>query len=105
MERAAEGPKKLNVLYGSRHIRSTRSGDGISLLIAAVGLRLVFIAPHLEQGDHLRHRQMSAIMRMGSSLPAIAPSFVDPRLALWALVLNFAGPLLRRRWHRAVVLD
>jgi hypothetical protein len=26
MERTAEGPKKLNVLYGSRHIRSTRSG-------------------------------------------------------------------------------
>jgi hypothetical protein len=61
-------------------------GD-ISLLIAAVGLRLVLITPHLEQGDHLRHRRMSAILLMGSS------------------PLNFVGPLLRR-WRRgAVVLD
>jgi hypothetical protein len=44
---------------------------------------------------------MSAIMLMGSSRPAMALSFVDPR----ALVLNFAGPRLRRRGHRAAVLD
>jgi hypothetical protein len=75
-------PKKLNVLYGSRHILSTRFGclaadaklypvfarvvgcapgtgfskvrldslsDGISPLIAAVGLRLVLITPHLNR--------------------------------------------------------
>jgi hypothetical protein len=29
------------------------------LLIAAVGLRLVFIRPDLELDDHLRHRQTS----------------------------------------------
>jgi hypothetical protein len=33
---------------------------------------------------------------MGSSQPAVALSFVNPRLALWA-PLNFAGPQLRRR--------
>jgi hypothetical protein len=48
---------------------------------------------------------MSAIMLMSSSRPAIALSFVNPRLAPWALALNFAGPLLRRRGHRAAVLD
>jgi hypothetical protein len=46
----------------SSKVRLDSLSDGISLLIAAVGLRLVFIAPHLEQGDHLRHRQMSAIL-------------------------------------------
>jgi len=73
---------------------------GHMALISGVGLRLVLITPHLELGDHLRHRQLSAIMLMGSSRPAIALSFVNPRLALWALALNFAGPLLRRRGHR-----
>jgi hypothetical protein len=42
-------------------VRLDSLDDGISLLIVAVGLRLVFITPHLEQGDHLRHRQMSVI--------------------------------------------
>jgi hypothetical protein len=30
-----------------------------------------------------------------SSLLAIAISFVSPRVALWALMLNFAGPVIR----------
>jgi 2-polyprenyl-6-methoxyphenol hydroxylase-like FAD-dependent oxidoreductase len=72
---------------------------GQTYLIAAVGLRLVSITPHLEQGDHLRHRQLSAILLMVSSLLAIAASFVNPRLALWALALNFAVPLMRK-WSR-----
>jgi uncharacterized membrane protein len=72
---------------------------GHTLLIAIVGLRLVLITPHLEQGDHLRHRQMSALLLIVSSLLAIALSFVNSRLALWALALNFAGPLLGR-WSR-----
>jgi uncharacterized membrane protein len=78
---------------------------GHTLLIAAVSLRVVFITPHLEPGDHLRHRQMSAILLMVSSLLAIALSFFNPRLALWALALNFAVPLLRRWERRAAVLD
>jgi uncharacterized membrane protein len=69
---------------------------GHTLLIAAVGLRLVFITPHLEQGDHLERRQMSAILLIISALLAIAVSFVDPRQALWAFMLNFAGPIIRR---------
>jgi uncharacterized membrane protein len=72
---------------------------GHTLLIAVVGLRLVLITPHLEAGDHLRHRQLSAILLMISSLLAIALSFVNPRAALWALALNFAAPLVRN-WSR-----
>jgi uncharacterized membrane protein len=78
---------------------------GHTLLIAIVGLRLVFITPHLEQGDHLRHRQLSAMLLIVSSLLAIALSFVNPRVALWALALNFAGPLLRRWSRQAEVSD
>jgi hypothetical protein len=46
-----------------------------TLLIAAVGLRLVAITPHLEQGDHLRHRQLSAMSLIASSLLDAAPQF------------------------------
>jgi uncharacterized membrane protein len=78
---------------------------GHTLLIAVVGLRLVQITPHLEQGDHLRHRQLSAMLLIASSLLAIALSFVNPSLALWALALNFALPLLRKWSHRPVAAD
>jgi len=68
---------------------------GHTLLVAMVGLRLTFITPHLEQGDHLRHRQMSALLLIVSSLLAIGLSFVNSKVALWALALNFAGPVIR----------
>ena len=61
---------------------------GHTLLIALVGLRLVFITPHLEIGDHLRHRQISALLLIVSSLLAIGLSFVNSRVALWALALS-----------------
>jgi uncharacterized membrane protein len=78
---------------------------GHTLLIAAVGLRLVFITPHLEQGDHLRHRQLSAILLIASSLLAIALSSVNSEVALWAFALNFAGPLIRKWSRRAEAFD
>jgi hypothetical protein len=71
------------------------------LLIAAVGLRLVYITPQLEHGDHLRHRQFSTMLLMFSSLLAMALSLVHSRIALWALTVNFAAPVLRR-WSRRV---
>jgi len=72
---------------------------GHTLLIALVGMRIVAITPHLEQGDHLRHRQLSAMLLVVSSLLAIALSFVNPNLALWALALNLAQPVIAR-WRR-----
>ena len=39
---------------------------------------------------------MSAVVLMVSSLLAIALSFIDSELALWALALNFAVPLIER---------
>jgi uncharacterized membrane protein len=78
---------------------------GHTLLIALVGLRLVAITPHLEQGDHLQHRQISAWLLVISSLLAIAVSFVNPKLALWALALNFAAPVIRVWSRRTRALD
>jgi uncharacterized membrane protein len=69
---------------------------GDTLLIAAVGLRLMLITPDLELGDHLHHRQVSSIVLIASSLLAIVLSFIDPELALWALALNFAVPVIRK---------
>jgi uncharacterized membrane protein len=78
---------------------------GHTLLIAAVGLRLVLITPDLELGEHLRRRQMSAILLMASSLLAIALSFVNSEMALWALALNFAVPLIRKWSGRTTAPD
>lgn len=78
---------------------------GHTLLIAAVGLRLILITPHLEQGDHLRRRQLSTMLLMVSSLLAIGLSFINSRVALWALALNFALPLLRKWNQRAAGPD
>jgi uncharacterized membrane protein len=78
---------------------------GHTLLIAAVGLRLITITPDLEQGNHLRHRQLSTMLLIASSLLAIVLSFVNSRVALWALALNFALPLLRKWSHQAVAPD
>jgi hypothetical protein len=78
---------------------------GHTLLIAAVGLRLVAITPHLERGDHPRFRQLSAVLLIVSSLLAIALSFVHVRIAVWALALNFAGPMFRVWSKRAAAFD
>ena len=77
---------------------------GHTLLISLVGLRLTFITPHLEVGDHLRERLMSAILLIAASMLAIGSSFVWPGIALWMFMLMFAGPLIRRfSLRRAVV--
>jgi uncharacterized membrane protein len=78
---------------------------GHTLVIALVGLRLVQLTPELEDGEHLRRRQLSGLLLVVSSLVAIALSFVHPRLALWGLAINFAGPLLRRWSHRVAEMD
>jgi uncharacterized membrane protein len=75
---------------------------GHTLLVAIIGLRLTAITPGLEPGDHLRHRQTSALFLIGSSLLAIAVSFVSPRLALYGLALNFAAPLIRKWRSRSL---
>lgn len=74
-------------------------------LIALVGMRLIAITPDRETGDHLRRRQMSAILLSTSSLLAIVFSFVDSPMALWTLALSFAGPLLRRWNFQALARD
>jgi hypothetical protein len=45
------------------------------------------------------------MLLVASSLLAIALSFVNSRLALWALALNFALPLLRKWSHKPLAAD
>jgi uncharacterized membrane protein len=73
-----------------------------TLLIALISMRMVALTPDIERGDHLRRRLTSTALLAGSSLLAIVLSFVEPRIALWGFVLNFAQPVLER-WRRTKV--
>ncbi len=78
---------------------------GHTLLIAAVGFRLVAITPHLEQGEHLRPPAVvSAAADRDLGCWRSSLSFVYPRRALWALTLNFVAPMIRRWTQRAAVV-
>ena len=71
--------------------------SGHTLLISLVGLRMVFLTPELEKGDHLQRRLMSAFLLVAASLLAIALSFFDPPTAMWAFMLPLVAPPLMRR--------
>jgi hypothetical protein len=66
------------------------------LLIALISMRMVALTPELERGDRLRRRTTSALFLALSSLLTLVLSFVSPRIALWALALNFAQPVIER---------
>ena len=70
---------------------------GHTLLISLVGLRMVLLMPHLEPGEHLRMRQISAFLLIVASVLAILVSFFSPHLALWAFALPLLVPPLMRR--------
>jgi uncharacterized membrane protein len=53
---------------------------GHMLLIALISMRMVALTPELERGDRL----------------TLVLSFVSPGIALWALALNFAQPVIER---------
>jgi len=72
---------------------------GNTLLIVAVAFRLLALT-EVEPGDHRRDRQTSLYVLALSSLLAIACSFVSPRDALWAYLLNAAPPAIARWRHR-----
>jgi uncharacterized membrane protein len=72
---------------------------GHTLMIGLVSLRMVLLTPDLEEGDPLRRRLTSSAFLAASSLLALVLSFVNPRIALSALALNFAQPMIER-WRR-----
>ncbi len=78
---------------------------GHILLIALVSMRMMALTPHLETGDHLRTKQIGAMLLAASALLAIVLSFVSLRLALWGLALNFVQPVIARFGHRQVIPD
>jgi hypothetical protein len=76
---------------------------GHLLLIALVSIRMVKLTPHLEHDTHLRAKQMGGMILVASALLTIALSFIDLRIALWGLVLNFVQAVIAR-WARGSVI-
>jgi uncharacterized membrane protein len=76
---------------------------GHLLLIALASMRMMALTPNLEPGDHLRAKQMGAMLLVISALLTIALSFVDSRIAMWALALNFVQPAIAR-WGRSRII-
>lgn len=69
---------------------------GNTMLIGIVAFALLRHTPHIEKDHFLHERQVSLAILTGSSLLAIAWSFVSPRQALWALAMNALAPFASR---------
>jgi uncharacterized membrane protein len=69
---------------------------GNTILIAAVSFRLLALTQAVERSDHLTARKVSLGLLIVSSLLAVAISIVSPDQALWAFLLNAAGPVITR---------
>jgi uncharacterized membrane protein len=69
-----------------------------TLLGALVALRMVTLARDHTSAEDLFEWRTGLLVVVVMSLIAIAISFVDPRHALWAYLLNLIAPALRR--HR-----
>jgi uncharacterized membrane protein len=76
---------------------------GHLLLIALVNMHMMRLTPDLERSDHLRARQLGGMLLAVSAVLTIALSFVDLRIAMWALALNFVQPVLAR-WGRGRII-
>jgi len=69
---------------------------GNTALIAIAAWRMLVLTPEVENQHRVHRRQVSMIVLLASSVLCIAWSFVDPRHALWAFLLNLAAPTLTR---------
>jgi uncharacterized membrane protein len=69
---------------------------GNTALLGLVAFRLMARTPDLKHDEFLRDRQASQAVLIAASLLAIAVSFVAPRQALWAFLLNFASPQVNK---------
>jgi uncharacterized membrane protein len=72
-----------------------------TLLGALVALRMVSLARAHTSAEDLFEWRIGLIVVVVMSLLAVAISFVNPRLALWAYLLNIIAPALRRHRRKA----
>jgi uncharacterized membrane protein len=72
---------------------------GNTALIAVTSWLQLRFLPEVENDHHRDARQISLILLLGSALLCIILSFFNPAQALWALLLNLAGPSLVRYKH------
>lgn len=78
---------------------------GNTLILSAIGLRLLALIPDVEPGKQRDHQFLLAVLIVSSGL-AIGWSFIGPRHALWPYVMGFcvvviANRLRERRLKRA----
>jgi uncharacterized membrane protein len=66
-------------------------------LLAAASWWQLNLLPDVDDDRHLRGRQVPSLLLLGSAVVCIVWSLFDSPHALWAFVLNLAGPALRRR--------
>jgi uncharacterized membrane protein len=69
---------------------------GNTVLIGVVSFALLRHTPQIEKDELLRDRQVSLVILIGTSLLAIAWSFINPRQALLALAFNVLSPVVSR---------
>jgi uncharacterized membrane protein len=68
----------------------------IALLAVASWCQLRLLADARDT-DHAQSRQISVLLLIASAMACIVCSFVEPKHALWAFMLNLVGPALARR--------
>ncbi len=69
-------------------------------LMALASWRMVQLTSSADNLHHRRHRQVSMVVLLVSSLVCVGVSFVDPLQAIWAFALNLVAPLLTRFLER-----
>jgi uncharacterized membrane protein len=69
---------------------------GNTALIGIAAWRLLILTPEVEDERQLHTRELSAQLLIALGVLCIGWSFVNPSQALWALLLNLAGPILAR---------
>jgi uncharacterized membrane protein len=72
-----------------------------TLLGALVALRMVTLARAHASAEELFEWRIGLLIVVAISLLAVAISFVEPRYALWAYLLNIIAPALRRHRSKA----
>lgn len=73
---------------------------GNTIVIGLIAFRMLALTPAIERTDHLRERQLSLGLLIGTSAAAIAISLAAPGIALWVMMGNLAQPLLVNRHGR-----
>ncbi len=89
----------FSTMVVSRYLSQTPSiwlYAGNTLLLGALSLRLLALTPEPESRESVFDRVTSLWVLIGSSVLAVAWSFISPQQAMFAMCLNFLQPAVSR---------